>query len=137
MTSRAAAFHRPPRPQGFTLIELVVVMAVIALLLTISLPRYFHSLDNGRNAVQRQNIATIRDAIDKFYGDQGRFPDALEELVARRYLREVPLDPVSELRNWVIVAPPDAALPGAVYDVRPADQAGTGVAAAAASGAKP
>ena len=108
------------RRAGFTLIELVVVMAVIGLLLTIALPRYMHTLDNGRSAVQRQNVATIRDAIDKFYGDLGRYPDALDELVSKRYLREVPLDPVSEQRNWVIVAPPDSAQPGSVYDVHPA-----------------
>jgi len=105
---------------GFTLIELVVVMTIIALLLTIALPRYFHSLDNGRSAVQRQNLATLRDAIDKFFGDLGRYPDALDELVTRHYLRDVPLDPVTEQRDWVIVAPPDAALAGAVYDIRPA-----------------
>lgn len=105
---------------GFTLIELVVVMAVIGLLLTIALPRYMHTLDNGRSAVQRQNVATIRDAIDKFYGDMGRYPDALDELVTRRYLRDVPLDPVSEQRNWVVVPPPDSAQPGSVYDVHPA-----------------
>ena len=110
----------PHRRAGFTLIELVVVMAVIGLLLTIALPRYMHTLDNGRSAVQRQNVATIRDAIDKFYGDLGRYPDALEELVSKRYLRDVPLDPVSEQRNWVVVAPPDSAQPGAVYDVHPA-----------------
>jgi general secretion pathway protein G len=126
----------PQPPRGFTLIELVVVMAIIALLLTISLPRYFHSLDNGRAAVQRQNVATLRDAIDKFYGDQGRYPDTLDELVASRYLREVPLDPVTELRNWVVIAPPDTELAGAVYDVRPAvDKAE--VSAGAASGGRP
>jgi general secretion pathway protein G len=121
---------------GFTLIELVVVMALIALLLTISLPRYFHSLDNGRNAVHRQNLATIRDAIDKFFGDQGRYPDTLDELVTKRYLREVPLDPLTEQRNWVVVAPPDTALPGAVYDVRPG-QPRDGERDAARVGGKP
>ena len=107
------------RPAGFTLIELVVVMTVIALLLTLALPRYFHSLDKGRAAVQRQNIATVRDAIDKFYGDLGRYPEALDELVARRYLREVPVDPVTEQRNWTVVAP-QAPEKGLVYDIHPA-----------------
>lgn len=126
--------RRPRPPRAFTLIELIVVMAIVALLLTIALPRYFHSLDNGRAAVQRQNIATLRDAIDKFYGDLGRYPDALDELVVRRYLRDVPLDPVTELRNWVVVAPPDAATPGAVYDIRSAADRSDG---SAASGARP
>lgn len=103
---------------GFTLIELVVVMSVIALLLTLAVPRYFTALDNSRQNVQRQNIATLRDAIDKFFGDQGRYPGALAELVEKRYLRALPVDPVSESSEWIVLPPPDATQ-GAVYDVRP------------------
>jgi general secretion pathway protein G len=101
---------------GFTLIEMVVVMSLIALLLTLAVPRYFGSVDNGRAVVQRQNAATIRDAIDKFHADLSRYPDALDELVAKGYLRQVPLDPVAESANWVIVAPVDPTQ-GSVYDV--------------------
>jgi general secretion pathway protein G len=104
---------------GFTLIEMLVVMTLIALLLTLAVPRYFHSLDGGRLQVQRQNVATMRDAIDKFYGDLGRYPDTLEELVTKHYLRQIPVDPVSEVTNWVVTAPQDPTL-GSVYDVQPA-----------------
>jgi general secretion pathway protein G len=114
---RAPAAGR--RPPGFTLIELAIVMATIALLLTLALPRYFHTIEQGKLNVQRQNIATIRDAIDKFYGDRARYPDTLEELVRAKYLRAVPVDPVTDAPDWVVVAPQDPAL-GGVYDVRSA-----------------
>ena len=104
---------------GFTLIEMLVVMTLIALLLTLAVPRYFRSLDAGRVQVQRQNLATMRDAIDKFYGDIGRYPDSLDELATKRYLRQVPVDPVSELPNWVTLPPADTSL-GNVFDVQPA-----------------
>ena len=110
--------------RGFTLIEMLVVMTLIALLLTLAVPRYFNVLDNGRNRVQQQNLATLRDAIDKFYADQGRYPNALDELVTKRYLRQIPLDPVSDAANWVVVAPKDTS-PGNVYDVQPAPAAGS------------
>jgi general secretion pathway protein G len=110
-----------PSAYGFTLIELVVVMATIALLLTLAIPRYFHAIDNGKVSVQRQNIATIRDAIDKFYGDQARYPETLDELVQARYLRAVPIDPLTEAPNWIVVAPPDPTQ-GAVYDVKSAQR---------------
>jgi general secretion pathway protein G len=103
--------------RGFTLIELVIVMATIALLLTLAVPRYFNTIENGKASVQRQNMATIRDAIDKFHGDQGRFPDNLDELVREKYLRAVPVDPFTTAPDWVIVAPEDPTL-GGVYDVR-------------------
>lgn len=114
--------------RGFTLIELVIVMAVIALLLTLALPRYFRTIDSGKLNVQRQNIATIRDAIDKFYGDRTRYPETLDELVREKYLRAIPVDPITLNADWIVVAPPDPTQ-GGVFDVRsaagtPAGEAG-------------
>jgi general secretion pathway protein G len=105
------------RMRGFTLVELMVVMVLIALLLTLAVPRYFGAVDRGKVSVQRENIAAIRDAIDKFYGDQGKYPDALQDLVEKRYLREIPVDPVTDKRDWVTVAPADTSLTG-IYDIQ-------------------
>jgi general secretion pathway protein G len=120
------ARHLHARQSGFTLIEILVVMTLIALLLTLAVPRYFSALDKGRLAVQQQNIATLRDAIDKFKADKGRYPDELDELVVQKYLRQIPLDPLTEAANWLVIAPSDSS-PGHVYDVqsaaRPAQQA--------------
>lgn len=124
-TPRHHPAQRPhaPGPQGFTLIELMVVMTLIALLLTLAIPRYFAAVENGRLNVQRQNVAAIRDAIDKFFGDQGRYPETLDDLVAKRYLRQLPVDPLSEASDWVVIAPQDATL-GGVYDIQPAPRPG-------------
>jgi len=108
--------------RGFTLIELVVVMALIGLLVSIAAPRYFGIVDNGRVNIQRQNLSVLRDGIDKFAGDLGRYPDTLDELVAKRYLREIPIDPVSGSREWAVVAPADGTS-GAVFDVQPPEGA--------------
>jgi general secretion pathway protein G len=114
---------------------MLVVMTLIALLLTLAVPRYFGSVDSGRLTVQRQNLATIRDAIDKFSADLGRYPDSLDELVAKHYLRQIPVDPVSELATWTIVAPADPTQ-GNIYDVMPSSSpAASGAASPAASGA--
>lgn len=111
---------RASRPHcGFTLIEMLVVMTLIALLLTLAVPRYFTALENGRTRVQQQNLATLRDAIDKFNADLGRYPESLDELVVKRYLRHIPLDPVTEAADWEVIAPADPET-GAVYDVQPA-----------------
>jgi len=107
------------RARGFTLMELMVVMAIIASLMTLALPRYFNSVERSREAVLRQDLSIMRDAIDKFYADRGRYPATLEELAERRYLRRVPVDPVTEsATTWVVVAPPDGELREGVYDVR-------------------
>lgn len=104
--------------RGFTLIELLVVMTIIALLLTIAVPRYFGSVDRTKESVLRENLATLRDSIDKFYGDSGHYPDSLEELVSQHYLRSIPVDPMTDSSNtWMIVAPSDSKK-GAVYDIK-------------------
>ncbi|HEY1091089.1 MAG TPA: type II secretion system protein [Burkholderiaceae bacterium] len=105
---------------GFTLIELLVVMAIVALLASLAAPRYFRSVDKAKETALHSSLAVMRDAIDHFAADKGRYPDSLNELVALRYLREVPEDPMAESREqWLQLAPPaDAALRGGVYDVR-------------------
>lgn len=103
---------------GFTLIELLVVLAIIGSLLTIAVPSYFASLDNSRETALRQSLSVMRDAIDHYRGDVGKYPDSLQDLVTRRYLRNIPSDPVTGVADaWVIEAPPDAGT-GAVRDVR-------------------
>lgn len=103
---------------GFTLIELLVVTVIIAVLLTLAVPRYFHSVDRSKEAVLKENLASLRDALQKYYGDKGRYPDKLDDLERDRYLRRVPIDPLTaSSATWVLVPPPDAAK-GQVYDVQ-------------------
>jgi general secretion pathway protein G len=102
---------------GFTLIELLVVMALVALLLTLALPRYFQSIDVSKETVLVENLRVTRDALDKFYGDTGRYPDSLDELVEKRYLRTLPYDPILEASDqWTIIPPPNDAR-GNVYNL--------------------
>jgi general secretion pathway protein G len=106
------------RERAFTLIELLVVLAIVALLLSLAVPRYFHSIAVSKEQVLAENLRIARDAIDKFYGDTGRYPESLGELVDRRYLRALPVDPVTgSVSTWVIVAP-DPEFKGGVYDLR-------------------
>ncbi|MFN8909571.1 MAG: type II secretion system protein [Betaproteobacteria bacterium] len=106
-----------PGRGGFTLVELLVVMAVVALLLSMVTPRYFASVDRAREAVLKETLATVREAIDKFHADTGAYPASLDELVRRRYLRRAPLDPVTEsAATWVVVPARGGA--GGLFDVR-------------------
>ena len=104
--------------RGFTLIELLVVMAIIALLLALAWPRYFGHIDKSREVILKQDLAVMRDAIDKYHGDKGRYPESLDELVSAHYLRAVPIDPITEAPNAWVIVPPPADETGAVYDVK-------------------
>jgi len=104
---------------GFTLIEVLVVMAIVATLLSIAVPRYFDSMERSKEAILKQDLAIMRDAIDKFYSDTNSYPNKLDELVTKKYLRTIPLDPITESSyTWIVIPPPTLDLQGAVYDVR-------------------
>ena len=104
--------------KGFTLIELLVVMAIVATLLTIAVPRYFTSVDRSREAVLKENLFQIRDAIGKYHADKGKYPDSLQALATEQYLRKVPIDPVTQSEmTWVVVPVPGSETAG-VFDVR-------------------
>lgn len=105
------------RLRGFTLIELLVVMAIIATLLTIATPRYFSHLDKAREAALRETLFVVRDSIDKFHSDTGRYPAELDELVSKRYLRRLPVDPISESADTWVIVPPPSELTG-VWDLK-------------------
>ena len=83
------------RPAAFTLIELLAVMAIIALLLAIAVLRYFGSLEKSKETVLKEDIRQMRDAIDRYHGDRDRYPPSLDALVTDRYLRKVPVDPIT------------------------------------------
>lgn len=108
------------RRSGFTLIELLVVMAIIATLLTIAVPRYFSSLEKSKETALRHSLTVMREALDQFYGDTGRYPNSLDELVEQRYLRQLPTDPIAGRADlWLALSPPEGA-PGSVGDVKSA-----------------
>ncbi|MCV2367308.1 type II secretion system protein [Roseateles oligotrophus] len=106
--------------RGFTLIELIVVMAIVALLASIAAPRYFASVDRARANSLRASLQVMRGAIDHFVADKARYPESLQELVDARYLRQIPEDPLtSSVSTWLALAPPaELETAGQVFDVR-------------------
>jgi len=93
---------------GFTLIELLIVMAIIGTLLTIAVPRYFRALEQARETVLKQDLAILREAIDKHYADLNEYPETLLTLVEKKYVREVPVDPFTKASDtWTLVPSDD------------------------------
>jgi general secretion pathway protein G len=106
------------RRRGFTLIELLVVLAIVGMLLVLAVPRYFSSIERSKENVLRENLYQMREAIQHYYADKGKYPELLEALAEHRYLRKIPLDPITERADsWIVVPPPDLE-EGGVYDVR-------------------
>lgn len=109
--------HVHSQARGFTLIELIVVMVIVSMLITIAAPRYFGSLQKSKETALLQTLAVTRDALDKFYGDNGKYPDSLDTLISKRYLRSLPVDPITESSSsWTMVAPDDPAK-GGIYNI--------------------
>lgn len=109
---------RGTKQTGFTLIELLVVMVIISLLLSLAAPRYFHSMERSKEAVLRENLSLTRQALDKYFGDNGKYPEALDTLVNKKYLRSLPFDPITDSNTTWIIVPPDAPEKAGVFDVK-------------------
>jgi general secretion pathway protein G len=116
--------ERRPGPRaagrGFTLVEMLVVLAIVSLLVALAVPRYVDRVEDAREAVLRENLKVVRTAIDRFQADAGRYPRDLAELVERRYLAALPHDPITDRNDsWVEVGA-DRIEPGAsgIGDVR-------------------
>jgi general secretion pathway protein G len=104
--------------RGFTLIELLVVLGIVALLLTLAVPRFFPRIDNARETILADNLRNTRAVIDQYYSDTGRYPDSLDQLVEKKYLRGLPVDPVTDSSSTWIVVPPEDGAKGAVYSIK-------------------
>jgi len=104
-------------PRGFTLIELLIVLGIVALLLTLAVPRFFPSVDKSKETILAENLRNTRIVIDQYRADTGRYPDSLEQLVEKKYLRELPYDPLTESRETWVVQPPEEGEQGEVYNL--------------------
>ena len=111
---------------GFTLIEMITVVAIMSVLVAIALPNYRVSIIQSKESVLREDLYRFRDLIDQYYADKGRYPESLEVLVTDGYMRKLPLDPMTNQANWELVpAEPDPDNPEeqpGVYDVHSASE---------------
>jgi len=103
--------------RGFTLIELMIVMSIIGILLTIAQPMYRESTIKAKEAVLMENLFSLRDVIDQYYVDKGKYPDSLEDLSGSGYIRSIPKDPfTTSSETWQLIPPPEG-YEGSLYDV--------------------
>lgn len=104
--------------RGFTLLELMIVVAIIGILATLAQPSWFWATAKARETVLKENLFALRETLDQFYADKGKYPDSLDELVSTGYLRQIPKDPITKSeRTWVVLPPPEG-VQGGIYDVR-------------------
>ena len=121
--SRRSVHAAAARERGFTLIELMIVMALIVILASIGLAIYTNSVTRAKESVLKEDLFRMRDAIDQYYSDKGKYPATLPDLVSEKYLRSIPVDPFTNSADtWrEVPAEPDPTNPtvqSGVYDVR-------------------
>ena len=88
------------RDGGFSLLELMIAMFILVILISVALPTYNRSVQHARQTVLKENLWQMRRAIDQYSADKGRLPTSIEDLVTNKYLRETPVDPVTEKTEW-------------------------------------
>ena len=103
---------------GFTLVEMLVVLAILALLLTLASPKYFSSIERAKEATLKQDLNTLRESIDKYYADNGRYPTTLDDLVDKKYIRDLPIDPITNSTETWQLLPPEPPLEGSIFDIK-------------------
>ncbi len=104
---------------GFTLIEMLLVITIIGILLTMAQPSYQRAVIAAKEAALRENLFILRDVIDQYFADNNRYPDSLNELADKRYIRRVPKDPITGSDNWVTVfATDDQGQQAGIFDVK-------------------
>jgi general secretion pathway protein G len=113
MNKRMGTEHR----RGFTLIELLVVLGIVALLLTLAVPRFFPKIDSTKETILAENLRNTRAVIDQFHEDTGRYPESLQQLVEKKYLPALPFDPIADTDSAWTVVPPEDSDKGGVYDI--------------------
>ncbi len=106
--------------RGFTLIELLIVITIIGILITLAQPSYNRAVLAAKEATLKENLFIMRDRIDQYYADNGKYPDTLNDLADKRYIRKVPVDPVTgSAESWnVVLATDEQGQQSGVMDIR-------------------
>jgi len=92
----------PRAPAGFTLLELMIVITIVIILAAIALPQYQRTIMHAREAVLRDDLYKMRTLLDQYAADKGKLPSSLDDLITERYLRELPVDPITGEKNWTV-----------------------------------
>lgn len=103
--------------RGFTLIEMMIVVAIISILATMAVPGFQRQLVRAKETSLRRSLFVMRDTIDQHFADHGRYPDALQDLADKKYVRQLPMDPFTGRHDTWIAIPPEDFAAGNVYDV--------------------
>ena len=116
-TGKMNGMSKMKRQKGYTLIEMMIVISIISILATLALPSFQKSLVRAKETNLRRSLFIMRDTIDQFFADNGRYPDSLQDLEASKYVRQIPMDPFTGRSDTWITIPPGEFAEGNVYDV--------------------
>ncbi len=117
MNDRRPSPPPPSSERGFTLIEMMIVVAIISILATMAMPGFQRQLVRAKETSLRKSLFVMRDTIDQHFADHGRYPDALQDLAEKKYVRQIPMDPFTGRTDTWITIPPEGFAEGNVYDV--------------------